>query len=168
MANTTDSAVKRSVRIMLITIVIYAVLVATHLGEFWPFSIFPMFSKAGQPWTRAMAKDITDYEGNDIWTLTLVEELPGETFSMRAHRVDQIDYSNFVSKTRNWLPARVQGLRNMLGEHHLENRRVMIYKVSGRLSDGDSVKVEAIPFLLLEADTSLFNPHLPHSNYFRD
>ena len=24
-------------------------LVSTHLGEFWPFSIYPMFSRGGHP-----------------------------------------------------------------------------------------------------------------------
>lgn len=153
---------------MLITLAVYAVLVATHLGEFWPFSIFPMFSQAGHPWARAMAMDVSGYDRDDIWTITIVEELPGEHFAMRYHNVDQIDFSNFVSKTRNWDPVRVQALRNMLGEHHLVNRRVMIYRVTGELTDSDSVAIEATPVLLLEPDTTLFNPNLPRSFYFRN
>jgi hypothetical protein len=43
-----------------IILLIYAVLVASHEGEFWPFSIYPMFSQAGNPWTRAMVIDVTD------------------------------------------------------------------------------------------------------------
>lgn len=32
------------------TMVVFAVLVGTHEGEFWTFSIDPMFSQAGNPW----------------------------------------------------------------------------------------------------------------------
>lgn len=168
MEETPKTPLKRSIRIMLATILVFGILVATHLGEFWPFSIFPMFSQAGNPWTRAMAMDVTDYPHDDVWTITIVDELPGEHFSMRAHNVDQIDYSNFVSKTRNWNPVRVTALRNMLGEHHLQNRRVMIYKVQGELAYNDSVAVQATPMMLLEPDSTYFNPNLPHSFYFRD
>lgn len=168
MEESQEKPLQRSIRIMLATILVFGILTATHLGEFWPFSIFPMFSKAGNPWTRSMAMDVTNYPGDDVWTITIVDDLPGEHLSMRSLGVDQIDYSNFVSKTRNWNPVRVQALRNMLGENSLENRHVMIYKVRGELIDSDSVAIEATPMLLLEPDTSLFNPNLPQSFYFRD
>ncbi|MFU8860886.1 MAG: hypothetical protein ACNA8K_10705 [Cyclonatronaceae bacterium] len=168
MEETQEKPLQRSIRIMIATILVFGILVATHLGEFWPFSIFPMFSQAGNPWTRSMAMDVTGYTNDDVWTLTVVDDLPGEHFSMRAHGVDQIDYSNFVSKTRDWNPVRVQALRNMLGENILENRRLMIYKVRGELINSDSVAIEATPMLLLEPDTTLFNPNLPPSFYFRD
>jgi hypothetical protein len=163
-----STPLKRSIRITLITLLVYGVLVATHLGEFWPFSIFPMFSQAGNPWTRAMAMDVTGYDREDVWTITDVDLLPGEVFAMRPRGVDQIDYSNFVSKTRNWDPVRVQALRDMLGHQHLDNRDVMIYKVQGKLTGSNEVEISATPMLLLRPDTSLFNPNLPHSFYFRD
>ena len=51
--------IQKSVRITLISFIIYGALVATHEGEYWPFSIYPMFSKAGNPWTRAIVRDVT-------------------------------------------------------------------------------------------------------------
>jgi hypothetical protein len=168
MENPEKAPLRRSVRIMLISLLIYGVLVATHLGEFWPFSIFPMFSQAGHPWVRSMAMDVTEYPEAELWSVSAVPDLPGDHFSMREHNVDQIDYSNFVSKTTHWTPFRIQALRNMLGEHHLEDRRIMIYKVRGELAGGNTVAIEATPMLLLEPDTTLKNPNLPQSFYFRD
>lgn len=149
--------------------IIYMVLVATHLGEFWPFSIFPMFSKAGNPWTRAMATDITaidDTTASRVWLIDTVDDLPGTVFAMKKHNVDQIDYANFVSKTRNWTPQRIQALRDMLGNEAIEGKSIMIYKVRGGMTPEKTVAVKATPFILLAPDTTYFNPALPTSAYF--
>ena len=57
---------RKALRITLGTLIVYALLVATHLGEFWPFSIYPMFSQAGNPWSRAVVREMppgTDSRG---------------------------------------------------------------------------------------------------------
>lgn len=156
---------KKSIRVTLITLVIYAALVATHLGEYWPFSIYPMFSKAGNPWTRALVRDVTSTEEGDLWNVTSFEELTGNPVAMESIGVDPIDYSNFVSKTKDWNPTRVAALRTMLGEDYLQNRDWMIYKVNGKLVGDDSVSVLATPWLLFKSDTTLFNPNLSPEAY---
>ena len=42
-------------------------LLPSHEGEFWPFSIYPMFSQAGNPWTRAMVLDVTTTPDAELW-----------------------------------------------------------------------------------------------------
>lgn len=166
-----NPALKKASKATVITIIVYSVLVATHLGEFWPFSIFPMFSQAGNPWTRAMSMDVTDeYEqlGEIIWTIDKVESLPGKNFALRQYGVDQIDFANFVSKTRDWNEVRIQALRNMLGETNLENRYLMIYKVTGKMTDDDEVVITATPFLLLTPEGNKMNPLLPETSYFSE
>src|SRR5690554_5772168 len=103
---------------IVVSLIVYLLLVGTHLGEFWPFSIYPMFSQAGNPWNRAMARDITELSPklyDQIWDQQNVNQLPGDPFVMRQHGVDQIDYSNFVSKTTLWSDKRIEALRNVLG-----------------------------------------------------
>jgi hypothetical protein len=167
MSNTLKKASKATV----ITFIVYAVLVATHLGEFWPFSIFPMFSQAGNPWTRAMSMDVTDdYEqlGESIWTIDTVGDLPGTNFALRQYGVDQIDFANFVSKTRDWNDIRIQALRNMVGEQNLETRYLMVYKVSGEMTPENEVVIVATPFILLTPQGHIFNPLLPEATFFSE
>lgn len=47
-------------RIIGIVLLINILLVSTHRGEFWPFSIFPMFSQAGNPWSRGVVENVRD------------------------------------------------------------------------------------------------------------
>jgi hypothetical protein len=161
------SAKKKSIQITLISFLIYGLLVATHEGEYWPFSIYPMFSKAGNPWTRALVRDVTDSDSLSLWETTDINNLNGDPVAMIKIGVDQIDYSNFVSKTKNWDSKRIEALRTMLGNQFFENQDWMIYKVNGRITSDDNVIVDAIPYLLFKSDTTLFNPNLDHSEYFK-
>ncbi|WP_018126688.1 hypothetical protein [Balneola vulgaris] len=159
---------KKSIRVTLISFLIYGFLVATHEGEYWPFSIYPMFSKAGQPWTRALVRDMANVPEVEIWETTNLDSLKGNPISMRAIGVDQIDYSNFVSKTKNWNSQRISALRTMLGNEDVNSNTWMIYKVKGQLIGSDSVEVKAIPYLYFKRDTTLFNPSLPKTDYFNE
>ncbi len=157
----------RATRIILVILFIYGVLVATHEGEFWPFSIYPMFSQAGNPWTRAMVTDVTDEQPDGIWEITKLEDARGVQVPVGKYGVDQIDFSNFVSKTDHWTPARKKALITMFGAENIEGRIWMVMKVTGRMTDSEEVEVVAIPFLKLRADTVLTNPFLPQEEYLR-
>lgn len=159
----------KSLKITLITLLVYALLVATHEGEFWPFSIYPMFSQAGNPWTRAMVTDVTDVPESLIWDTRERDHQHGPPVSVKQYGVDQIDFSNFVTKTRNWTPQRKRALITMFDSAALEgDRRLMVMKVQGRLQeDGEEsgVTLEAVPFLLMTADSVYTNPGLPTTAY---
>lgn len=167
----------KSLKITLITLLIYGGLVATHEGEFWPFSIYPMFSQAGNPWTRAMVTDVTDVPEALLWETTERDHVNGTPLPVRQYGVDQIDFSNFVTKTRNWTPQRKRALITMFDSAALENgRRLMIMKVHGQLTEaggegagaGAGVTIEAVPFLLMTADSVYTNPRLPITAYRHD
>lgn len=155
-------------RITLITFLLSGILLATHEGEYWPFSIYPMFSKAGNPWTRAIVTDVSNVDSSEVWQTTSLNEINGTVESILDAGVDQIDFSNFVSKTKNWDEKRVQALRTMLGEQHFRNEDWMIFKVRGRLVGEDSVTVQVTPYLLFKSDTTLFNPYLSNEDYFSE
>lgn len=161
--NKTDS--HRGMKIIGIVLILYAVLVATHKGEFWPFSIYPMFSKAGSPWTRAIVLDVTDVPENQIWETRTLSKRLGEPVPIGHYGVDQKDLSNFIYKNDNWTFERKKAVQNMLGPENIGHARWMASKVRGHLEGNDSVIVEIQPFLLVTADTVISNPMLDKSEY---
>lgn len=157
---------RRSMRVLGIVLVCYTLLVATHKGEFWPFSIYPMFSQAGRPWTRALVRAVPPSTSNAeaaqaMWETASLEDLPGEAFPLLPHGTFQNDLSNYVSKTEVWDARRIRGLRGFFNKPMEEKpaHRLLVMRVRGRLA-GDSVAVVATPLALLSADTTRFNPHL--------
>jgi hypothetical protein len=159
------SVPRRGGRLLAATLAVYVALTATHLGEFWPFSIYPMFSIAGGPWTRAIVRDLSDVEPQDRWRASGFRDLPGRPVVLPDLGVDQIDFSNYMSKSVDWDADRLRGLRSMFTEQHLAGRTWMVYKVSGRMVDGDEVDVTATPFLLLTTSETRRNPNLPADAY---
>jgi len=147
--------------------VLYAALVATHEGEFWPFSIYPMFSQAGNPWTRAIVLDVTDMPDDEIWQTQTLSGRTAEPVALQNYGIDQIDFSNFISKTERWTQERKKALQYMFGKENMGSSRWMASKVRGQLINDDSVSVEIVPFLLVTADSVMVNPTLDQSEYFK-
>lgn len=151
---------RRSVKYLLLTMVVYTVLVATHRGEFWPFSIYPMFSKAGNPWTRAIVRDVSATPDSLIWATRPLTEIQGRPVALRQYGVDQIDFANFISKTEHWNLQRRRALQNMFGTETIDDHRFMAMKVTGRLVGRDSVEIKTIPVMLITSDTVYANPDM--------
>jgi hypothetical protein len=154
------SRYKRSVTALVAAFLVYGVLTATHLGEFWPFSIYPMFSQGGNPWSRAVVRDVTQSPDDMAWQIYAREDLPGAPFAVLPNGIDPIDLANFVSKTDRWDDARVAGLRRMFYDQ-IDERRLLVMRVNGRIDGGDSVRVEFVPYALIGPDTTALNPSLP-------
>ncbi len=161
------SSAKRGLKIIGITLLIYTVLVASHEGEFWPFSIYPMFSQAGNPWTRAMVIDVTDRDANEMWEVHALDDRTADVVSVGYYNVDQIDFSNFVSKTENWTGSRRNALIGMFGSNVIGDRQWMVSKVKGELIGADSIAIRIIPFIKISSGATELNPNLPESDYFR-
>lgn len=144
---------KKSVRTLLILLAAFALLVAPHEGEFWPFSIYPMFSKAGKPWSRAVVRDVTNVPDSLRWQVTDLDNLNGSPVALREYGVDAIDFANFVSKTKEWDLERRLALQTMFGKEQLGDREFMVLKVTGQLEGDDSVTTKAYPMMLVSAKT---------------
>lgn len=151
---------KRAGCVLLLSLAAYGLLVGVNEGEFWPFSIYPMFSKGGIPWSRAVVRDVSN-EPILSWSSVHVSDLPGEPYPLLEHGVDPIDLANFVSKSRLWDEARVSGLRRMFDQHDLNERRLLVMRVNGRITPADSVVVEFVPYVHLTRDGSTLNDELP-------
>ncbi len=148
---------RKAFRLFITIFLIYGFLVATHEGEFWPYSIYPMFSQAGKTWTRSMVRDVTEIPQADITgerNVTSLEKLPGKPFAMNEVGINQNDISNFIEKTEDWNDTKKRGMRKLF-ETELEKRDLMIYKVQGRLSleNRDSVVISYTPFLKMTQDS---------------
>ena len=96
-------------------------------------------------------------EDRIAWAL---ENLPGEPFSVISVGVDPIDLANFVSKTESWTQTRVEALRTMFFVDSDDHRRLLVFKVQGRLSESDEVLLTATPYVLLSQGNNKANPSL--------
>lgn len=161
------SSANYGMKVIGVILLFYTALVATHEGEFWPFSIYPMFSQAGNLWTRAIVLDVTNVPEEEVWNPKPLSELSADPIPVRNYGVDQIDFSNFMSKTANWTEGRRNALRSMFGPESIGSDRWMASKVQGKLVADDSVVVMIQPFLMITADSVYMNPMLSESDYFR-
>ena len=144
------------------TFVVMALLVTTHLGEFWPFSIFPMFSQGGKPWIPSHVREVEVVEDGQQWLpVSNVEALPGIPYALDDAGINQNDMANFLFKSKTWDAARVAGMRRLFGDD-LDLRNLLIYRVDGRLADLDSVEMVYTPFLFLTPESTYFNPNLSY------
>jgi len=149
----------RSNKIILGTLLIYATLVLSHKGEFWPFSIYPMFSQGGNPWVRAIVRDVTDADIDSLlWLPVTVENLAGSPYPLEAAGINTNDIANFVSKNKDWSSRRMRGLQSMFADD-LRVSRLLIYKAEGRIVGGD-VEVTLTPVVLLDQHSFELHPDL--------
>lgn len=157
-ASSAPGATRKAKRVTLYTLLVYALLVATHLGEFWPFSIYPMFSQAGRTWVRSVVRDVSQ-DTIPNWTTVAFEELPGTPFPMGPTGTNQNDVANFVSKSDRWDERRVNAMRSLFGTH-LDAADLMVYRVEGSMQPDRSVQVLYEPFILLTRDRTDFGPRI--------
>ncbi len=147
---------RRIVRVLALLVSLKAVLVATHAGEFYPMSIFPMFSQAGKPWTRIVVRELA---ATDTLYWDAVEDpqfLPGQAFALKATGIDPVDFGHLVLglHARDSLYLAVL---QRFGHTYFEGRRLLILQAQGRLDAGD-VHLTFTPLLVLTGDTVILNP----------
>jgi hypothetical protein len=152
----------RSAYIIIGTLAVYALLVATHRGEFWPFSIYPMFSQAGNPWSRSLVRELPPEVNSPEelpWASVALGEVPGISYPLDPRGISQNDVANYISKTDTWSPDRIRGLRSIFAKNRTLSSPLLIMRVRGELVN-DSVAVQAIPVIAMMPDTTYVNPSL--------
>lgn len=108
-----DRFLRRASRLVLIVLVAYGVLVASHEGEFYPFSIYPMFSQAGRTWTKVVVRDVSDTPVDPAGCHD-PGRLPGQAVALADHGIWVDDVANFVERTPSWTPERISTLHHLL------------------------------------------------------
>jgi hypothetical protein len=143
-----SAAYARARRTLWTVLGIVTLLLATNLGEFWPFSIYPMFSRAGRPWTRSIVRELEPGELIPSGALAY-DELPGKPFGLNPNGLQQNDVANIASKTVAWTPKRVEALGHLFGEV-TRSRRLLLLSAHGELVNGQ-VEVRFKPLAELDA-----------------
>ncbi|HYW36442.1 MAG TPA: hypothetical protein VE868_13620 [Balneolaceae bacterium] len=152
--------VKRGLYILSCTLVAYTALVATHKGEFWPFSIYPMFSRAGHPWSHAIVQNVNMNWKEIGWHDRTKNDLPGKTFALNKIGIDQTDLYSYIDKDNHWNRRQIRGLR-VFFRGELKHHNFLLYEVNGKLRDkSDSLSVKYVPYIFISKDTTLFNPKI--------
>lgn len=121
-------------------------LLATHHGEFWPYSTYPMFSRAGKRWQRTLVREDDGIAEADRWRASTLDALPGKAFPLRAYGVEAVELSGYLDNTSDWSPARREGLRAMFGDA-LRDHELLVYRVTPGAGVRDAV---ATPILRLD------------------
>lgn len=147
-------------RIIAIVFLINILLVATHEGEFWPFSIFPMFSQAGKPWSRGVVENVQDSSRTDLWITKPIGEIEDRILPLEDYGIHEIDFANYISKTKDWNAKKINGLRSTFTIANYPDQMWMATRVTGSIDDQGSVVIKAIPMFLFTADSTFKNPNL--------
>ncbi|MEM6788169.1 MAG: hypothetical protein AAF928_10440 [Myxococcota bacterium] len=141
----------RAGRMLLAVLAVWVLLVATHRGEFWPMSIYPMFSGAGKPWVRSLVRDVTDVPNRPgLWDVgARVDDLPGKPYPLaRPGRPPQNDLSGFLKLTETWDDQAQGALAGLFATAEPE-RRLLVYRVDGRKNEQGDVIIAFRPLALI-------------------
>ena len=166
------SSSRRALRLLAATLAVYALLVGTHAGEFWPFSIYPMFSKAGRPWQRTLVREVSatppgpanPMAAPAAWAPLAGDALPGRPYALIPRGIEPVDLADMINKTRRWDDARIGTLHRLFYDQFTgasAGRRLLVVRAEGRVESGDSVGVVYRPFAVVTRDTVLLRPDLP-------
>lgn len=156
---------KKTKQIFFGVMIVQLLLVATHLGEFWPFSIFPMFSKAGKTWTRSLVRDVSQVSDSTLyWEEGFsVDDLPGNSFAMDEVAINTNDVSNTIEKVAVWDEQAKNSIRHLF-QSGLQDRKLMVYRVNGSFekdANGNrEVSLKYTPFILLSESAIVLNQKL--------
>lgn len=160
-ADTAPALNQRALSWIGIIALIGVALVATHEGEFWPFSIYPMFSQAGRPWERSLVRQIDDASDSDIWAQRQLETVIGEPLALAPLDIPQNDLTKLIKTTKRWDEDRVAVLRGMFEAPLSGGARLLLYRVRGDVDGEGHASTSATPFLLMEPQgQTRFNPTL--------
>jgi len=152
---------KKSRRILIAVFLIYAALVASNRGEFWPFSIYPMFSSADRPWVRAIVRNVEVMPSDSVhWTPVDVPDLPGDPFVLDDHNVLANDVAAFLNSPDPWNPMRLEDLRTLLGASPSNGRAFVLYRVEEERDVDEPLRVRCTPLLYLFPETEELNPNV--------
>ncbi len=140
----------RSISALIATLCVYGALVATHQGEFWPFSIYPMFSQAGHPWSRVVVHEVAADTTDGSWPR------PGRPLALRPLGVKANDVAALTAAVMAGDLGSGRHLQRLLAAP-LAQHDLLVVRIHGRL-EADTVALIHEPVVLLRPDTLLRYP----------
>lgn len=154
-SSSSESARRRAMAAVGVTLVVWALAVLPHHGEFWPFSIYPMFARAGRPWTNALMLEVSGPQDPGPWRL---DRLPGRVYPTTLAGVSAMDLSQLVKLTSEWTDERVRLLRKLFAPALAEGRTLMLVRADGHWVHEAEVELTGIVVLGPEHTELLTRP----------
>lgn len=156
--NALSPAQKRAMLAIAATLAVYVATVATHRGEFWPFSIYPMFSQAGKPWTRALVVELPKGAAVEFGTWPL-DALPGTPCPTNDLGISTNDLSAMVKASPSWDEADVKTLSGLFDAAVEDGRTLLVLRSDGHYGD-DGVQITATGLVAIGPSGTALNPTL--------
>jgi hypothetical protein len=155
---------RKAASLVVVVLVAYAGLTLTHGGEYWPFSVFPMFSKPRPSWSTPVIREIAKTAGDEIWQVTSLDHLPGSGFSLDTYGVKIHELRSVFLSNEAWEPNEILSLRSLIGEANIRGRRLLVMDVRGQLDPDDRVSVACLPLAILSENDTRLSPVLRHGS----
>ena len=128
---------------------VYAIIIVSADGEFWPFSKFPMFSRSGRPWTRAFVTEVSAAEAQvplgEVWE----KEVPGKPFALHHHHINQDDLSAVVRSYKGPLQQEQTDFLATYFDRVRHERTLILYSVLGRFRPDRTVRERFTPIAII-------------------
>ena len=140
-----------------ILILFYVSLVATHRGEFWPMSIFPMFSQTNITWEKVFVQIVENFEFNENQYSYDLGSLPGKPFRLDNTSISQNDLSNYIQRTENWDKGEIMHIRNYFKDYLAEQDLLIIQAKNVLENRKEEFKIKYHPYIYLSSDTTIIN-----------
>ena len=151
---------RRTAAVLIAVLAVYAGLVLTHRGEYWPFSVFPMFSTFRQTWSTPVVREIPGTAGADVWRATGLDLLPGTVFSLDTYGVNLHELRSLFLSNEAWEPQEILSLRSLIGEANIRGRHLLVIDVRGKVDQDERVSVEGVPLAIFSENDTRMNPAL--------
>lgn len=130
-----DALTRQALRVLAVVVACYVGLVATHGGEFWPFSSYPMFARAGRPWQRALVRVVDGSVLRAAYAREyMLDALPGAPLPLAREGIPQNDMSSLLQNAERWAAVDLASLASLFGA--LPCRApLLVLRVRGALED---------------------------------
>lgn len=145
-----DGPTLRFMRLGVGLLALYLVAALVADGEFWPFSRFPMFSRP-RPWSRALVVELQEPVPDEALVECWESELPGKVFPLNRKKLSQDDLSALVSTFEGPPDAQQTATLAQYFERARQSRRLVLYRVHGRLRRDKTVRERFVPLALIDA-----------------
>jgi len=142
---------RRTLRVLGVVAIVYAATIATHGGEFWPFSSYSMFARAGRPWQRALVRVLDEATaGSALADAYAPEALPGTPLALAPLGIPQNDLSSLLQRAEVWGDTEREALARLFGTAPCR-APLLVLRVSGAI-EAEGVRQRAVPVAVLRCE----------------
>ncbi len=145
----------KKIRTAVLTVfIIYGLLVATHQGEFWPFSTYQMFSQGGLPWSKPVLVKL-DEDSCSSARFTDLSDLDGQSVPLNRYGIDHRDFSNFTRHLNTPSQAESEALRHLLQPVLSDSPDgLCVIRIDAKSAE-DGVELHFTPVLFLNSERAI-------------